>query len=127
MLGAMAKSFKRGEIFTHTLSENLSTGYSWKLIQADGDEAVVELISIDRVTRPGNAEGRGGHAAFKFKAIRSGTFELVYVPPGRDATPDKVQSYTIVVDGVGVEKTPSYFAAVAVIGATWLFAKFFGP
>lgn len=119
----MAKSYKRGESFSITLEENLSTGYSWKLIQGDGNDAVVEIASVERKTLPGTALGRGGHAAFKLVAVRSGTFELVYVPPGRGATPDKVQSYTIIVDGVGSKKLPSYFVAVAVLGGTWLLSK----
>lgn len=84
-------NLRRGDTLTVRLEANATTGYGWRTKERKGDSLVTVGKQPEYVSDPAapGVVGSGGHALFRFKAIKRGTETLgfVYVRP---IQPDKV-------------------------------------
>ncbi len=80
-----------GETLTVRLEANATTGYGWRTKQRKGESLTVVGKQPEYVADPAKpgVVGSGGHALFRYKAVKPGTESLgfIYIRP---IQPDKV-------------------------------------
>jgi inhibitor of cysteine peptidase len=90
---------KAGEIFTVTLDENITTGYSWSY--TIDNKNVIQFDSDSTSVPKTDAAGAGGTHTWNFKAVGKGTVTIVFDykrPWEKDKRPIDTKVYTITVE-----------------------------
>lgn len=92
-------SFKTGDIFTVTLDSNVTTGYSWQVLELD-QAILVQEGEPEYKQAPGSEGlvGAGGTETFRFKAVGSGKTSLAlgYMRPWESEPP--IETFVIQVE-----------------------------
>jgi inhibitor of cysteine peptidase len=92
-------TLRQGSELTVSLRQNVTTGYSWRVISAG--EPVIVQVGEPTFVPDSELHGAGGTVTFRFRAAEAGTasLKLAYVRPWeKDAKPAAEFAATIVVE-----------------------------
>ena len=89
---------REGEVFSISLSANLSTGYRW---QPFFDPAVIEVFDIEYIESATKLPGAFGNLVFHLRALKKNETEIVfsYMKPYNERAPIRRISYMITIRG----------------------------
>ncbi|MBN2082174.1 protease inhibitor I42 family protein [bacterium] len=106
-----------GDAFTVTLESNITTGYSWSLLE--GDESIIQVAGQEYLTpEDESGVGTGSYEVWRFTGIAPGTtnLKLGYMRPWESVAP--IETFELAVTVTGSDSAGSQTTAVSSNTAT---------